>query len=64
MKTFFKSIKTVTLISTIALVSVCFRSKIEARETIPFNDGWNFALVAPENYRSEPIRTFEIGDEV
>lgn len=64
MKTIFKSIEIFTVVSAIALIFGCFRSRIDARETLPFNDGWDFALVATQNYRSEPIRTFEIGDEV
>ncbi len=35
-----------------------------ARETISLNDGWTFALVSEKDVRSEPIRSFRIGDAV
>ena len=37
-------------------------SDLFGRETRNFNDDWTFARVIPKNYRSEPIRTFKVGD--
>lgn len=37
-------------------------AQTSARETLNFNDGWSFALVAPDDVRSESIRSLKIGD--
>lgn len=61
---FFRILKAVATLFTLVAIVFFFNVMVDARETIPFNDGWSFALVEPENYRAEPIRTFKMGDQV
>ncbi len=59
-----KTLRIIIPLVALDVVVFFFNATIDARETTAFNDGWSFALVAPENYRSESIRTFKTGDPV
>lgn len=50
--------------SFLSVACLCAVSNVMGRETLNFNDGWNFAPVAESDVRSESIRTFTIGNSI
>ena len=55
-------IRLLVLFVVLSTLETIVLSHVSARETLNFNDGWSFALVAPDDVRSEPIRSLKIGD--